>query len=314
MPTRTFFPILSMVIVLCGLTATLSAKDKPATTQPAEKRVFSSHPTTDDGTRYILSPEQAALPAYHTSHEEYFAKDVLGYNHFVLRGIDVVQASAPDGGGYFIGIKAKPTESPIGYNLSVFGKQLLKAPRTTSYCSGSSYSAFIEGINHYSKDQNNGKYPKIKPRILEALRMQEPDGGRRNDGVKMWGHWNDDGFGNHFALVQYTRIGKVIDPMHARPGDFMNISWTNGGGHSVIFLGYVIEQPENPNDVPIKKLRYWSSQGSTNGLADQTVSLSRIRAVKVVRIVRPQNLFNFNIKQKVQRKISGDKIIWPDDQ
>lgn len=65
--------------------------------------------------------------------------------------------------------------------------------------------------------------------------MQEPDGGRREDEIKFWGKWNDDGFGNHFALVQYSQMGTTIKPIHARPGDFMNISWKKGGGHSVVF-------------------------------------------------------------------------------
>ena len=49
----------------------------------------------------------------------------------VLRAIDRVQASAPDGGGYFIGLKADPLESPIGYPLRLFGRQMLLSPRTT---------------------------------------------------------------------------------------------------------------------------------------------------------------------------------------
>ena len=53
----------------------------------------------------------------------------------VLRAIDRVQASAPDGGGYFIGLKADPLESPIGYPLRLFGRQILLSPRTTFWAS-----------------------------------------------------------------------------------------------------------------------------------------------------------------------------------
>ncbi|QDU35077.1 hypothetical protein KS4_31550 [Poriferisphaera corsica] len=265
-------------------------------------------PTTDDKTTYLLTAEQNELPAYHTAHFTSFAHDVPGYNQLVLKGIDVVQASAPTGGGYFIGIKAKPTESPIGYDLALFNQSLLKAPRKTSYCSGSSYSAFIEGLNIYFT-QHSPK-AKLSHTRLEALRMQEPDGSRRDDGIKFWGHWNDDGFGNHFALVQYAKMGTVINPDHARPGDFMNISWNNGGGHSVIFLGYYADPKLKAEGKPYAFLRYWSSQGSTNGLADQTVPLSRIKSVKVVRLTNLNQLFKFNIKQKVNRKIPGDKITW----
>ncbi|QQE13152.1 hypothetical protein JD969_06730 [Planctomycetota bacterium] len=286
---------------LISFASPLAAAEKQADKIPAK-------PTTDNKTTYLLTPEQNDLPRYHTSHFSSFSDDVPGFNQLVLKGIDIVQASAPKGGGYFIGIKAKPTESPIGYDIELFGRPLIKAPRTTSYCSGSSYSAFIEGLNIYFKQHKPKE--KLTSTRLEAMRMQEHDGGRRNDGIKMWGHWNDDGYGNHFALVQYTKMGTVIDPNYARPGDFMNISWNNGGGHSVVFLGYLVSERLKAEGKPHHFLRYWSSQRSTNGLADQTVSLANIKEVKVVRLTNLDNLFKFNPKRKVNDKIPGDKITW----
>src|SRR5207253_9122527 len=133
-------------------------------------------------------------------------------------------------------------ESPIGYPLALFGKPLLAPPRTTSYCSGSSYTAFIEALNLlYGKEGADDGAARLSPDRLEALRMQEPDGGRREDGVKFWGHWNDDGPGCHYALVQYAHMAQEIDPKRARPGDFMNINWKSGLGHSTVFLGYVVD-------------------------------------------------------------------------
>src|SRR5262249_899869 len=157
-------------------------------------------PTADDGTWFVISDDGAKLPAHHTRHADVFGKYVSGYNAQVLAGVDKVQASQPEGGGYFTGVKAKPAESPIGYAISLFGQPLLSAPRTTSYCSGSSYSAFIESLNIILPDGAK----RIDPAHYEALRMQEPDGGRREDGVKFWGHWNDDGPGCQYALVQYS--------------------------------------------------------------------------------------------------------------
>jgi hypothetical protein len=196
-----------------------------------------TQPTTDDGTRYLLTDDQLHAGAHHTRHAELFARGVDGFDLLVLQAIDKVQATAPDGGGYFIGVKAKPTESPIGYPLALLSQPLLDPPRKTSYCSGSTYSAFIEALNLILPADTT----KLTPERAEAMRMQEPDGGRREDGVKFWGHWNDDGPGCQYALVQYAKMGVELEPIHARPGDFLNINWKTGNGHSVVFLGWHID-------------------------------------------------------------------------
>jgi hypothetical protein len=134
--------------------------------------------------------------------------------------------------------------------------------------------------------------------------MQEEDGGRREDTIKFWGKWNDDGFGSHYALVQYAKMGEEIKPRNARPGDFMNISWAKGGGHSVVFLGWY--QDENSN----KHIVYWASQTRTNGFGDEVIPLERIKEIKAVRLVHPENLFTFDVNTPVQRDIPGDTIDW----
>src|SRR5205814_7914827 len=204
----------------------------------------------DDGSWFVLPDTYVKLGAHHTRHAEVFGKHVIGYNAQVLAGVDKVQSGQPEGGGYFTGPKAKPAESPIGYPLALFGRPLLTPPRTTSYCSGSSYSAFIEAINLIYPDGAK----RLSEDRLDALRMQEPDGGRREDGAKFWGHWNDDGPGSQYALVQYSGAGVEIKPQHARPGDFLNINWTSGLGHSVVFLGW------HKDDADKKHVLFWSSQ------------------------------------------------------
>ena len=104
---------------------------------------------------------------------------------------------------------------------------------------------------------------RISPERFEAMRMQELDGGRREDWVKFWGLWNADGPGCHYALVQYSGAGSEIAPIHARPGDFMNINWKSGLGHSVVFLGW------HKDSEGKKHVLFWSSQMGTNGLGDQ---------------------------------------------
>jgi hypothetical protein len=157
---------------------------------------------------------------------------------------------------------------------------------------------FIEAINLILHDQQS----KLSEERFEAIRMQEPNGGRREDRVKFWGKWNDDGFGSQYALVQYSGMGTEINPKDARPGDFMNISWKKGGGHSVIFLGWFLKEG-------IPGMIFFSSQRSTNGLGDIiSYSLDNIKEVKIVRLTNPENIFTFNINNKVNRQIPGDKI------
>lgn len=260
---------------------------------------FLLEPTKDNGKYFYLKKSDLSAGAYHLTHSVIFGKNILGYNNFILRGIDKVQSMAPNGGGYFTGLKSTPAESPIGYELKFLGKSLIEPPRSTSYCSGASFSAFIEGMNFIFQMKDSVE---IDNEHFEALRMQESDGSRRNDWVKFWGNWNADGFGNHFALVQNTGIGEEIKPENARPGDFMNISWKSGNGHSVIFLGWYIDNNDD------KFLLYWSSQKSTNGIADQLVSIDRIKSVKVVRIIKPENIFNFDIEKIIEKHIEGDII------
>ena len=250
--------------------------------------------------RLVLGKEDVSAGTYHTRHAEIFGKYAPGYNKYILQGIDTVQATAPDGGGYFTGIKAVPTESPIGYTLKLGKRALLDPPRTTSYCSGSSYAAFIEGLNLIFGDSLD----QLDSTRFEALRMQEPDGGRREDHVKFWGWWNADGYGNHFALVQYSGMGEVVKPQDARSGDFMNISWKSGLGHSVVFLGWY------KADDGTKNVVYWSSQKGSNGMGDQIVPLSRIKEVMIVRLTKPQKLFTYDVNAPVNTEVKGFEIDW----
>lgn len=256
--------------------------------------------TPDDGNRLILSNADLSAGAHHIKHAEIFGKYVSGYNLAILQGIDKVQATTDSGGGYFIGIRAVPTESPIGYPLRLLGQNLLDPPRNTSYCSGSSYAAFIEGLDILLTDQTR----KLDQAHYETFRMQEPDGGRREDHIKFWGKWNADGYGNHFALIQYADMGKRVKPDQARPGDFMNISWKNGGGHSVIFLGWYTGKKGE------KKLLYWSSQQRTTGFGDDLVSIDRIREVLVVRLSHPQRIFDFELFNRPDSAVTGDVLKW----
>ncbi|MBN1349385.1 hypothetical protein JXJ21_08245 [candidate division KSB1 bacterium] len=281
---------LSVCILLVSIFTLITCDrgiDKPTTVQP----------TPDSGKKFVLPSSDLPPSAHHIQHVDYFGKSISGINHFILKAIDSVQAHAPDGGGYFIGITGTPPESPVRYNLHLFDQALIEIPRQSSYCSGATYTAFIEALNMMLGGESN----RLSAARFEALRMQEPDGSRREDHVKFWGHWNADGYGNHYALVQYSKMGAVKPPPEALPGDFVNISWKSGGGHSVIFLAWT-EIDGDP------KIVYWSSQKATNGYGDQIVSLSRIKVLKVVRLMNLENLFRFNPNEAVESEVTGDSI------
>jgi hypothetical protein len=257
--------------------------------------------TKDDGTWLFIDTADVPSVKQHLNHETMFRKYVQGYNLAVLKAVDIVQSHAMDGGGYFTGISAKPTESPIGYQLNLFHKPLLDPPRTTSYCSGSSYGVFIEALNLIFPDGEK----RLSPERLESLHMQEPDGSRREDRIKFWGKWNDDGWGTQYALVQYSGMGEEIPPQRARPGDFMNISWVRGLGHSVVFLGWFIKEKK-------MGMVFWSSQKSTSGYGDVVLwPLTNVKTVKTVRMTHPEKVFTFDVEQAVNRDLPGDIIVPP---
>ena len=257
--------------------------------------------TSDDGQWLFVDTADVPTVKQHLNHEMIFKKYIQGYNLAVLRAVDIVQSHAMDGGGYFTGTSAKPTESPVGYQLNLFQKPLLDPPRTTSYCSGSSYGVFIEALNLIFPDGGI----RLSPERLESLHMQEPDGGRREDRIKFWGKWNDDGWGTHYAMVQYSGMGEEISPQRARPGDFMNISWVRGLGHSVVFLGWFMKENK-------MGMSFWSSQKSTDGYGDVVLwPLSNVKDVKTVRMTHPENVFSFDVEKTVNRDLPGDAIIPP---
>ncbi len=261
-----------------------------------EKRRINLFPSPTPSEFLLIKPLDLKIDSSF-SYSKFAQKYTTGYNCYILQAIDSIQAKFRDGGGYFTGIKANPPESPIGYDLQLLGKEVLKAPRSTSYCSGASYTAFIESLNLIMNDSI------LKPTRHELMRMQEPDGSRRNDGVKFWGVWNSDGYGSFDALVEYSQMGKKIKPEQAIPGDFMNISWKTGIGHSVVFLGWL-----KIDGVP--HVAYWSSQKSTNGLGLDIVKIERIKDVCIVRLTNPENLFNFTPKNEINHT-QGDVIELP---
>ena len=237
----------------------------------------------------------------HALHFEIFDKySSWPMNHLVLQAVDRVQGQAPDGGGYFTGVHANPPESPVGFPLAL-GPVLLNPSRkrSTSFCTGASYSAFIGAMNLWTRG-----FLEISPDRLEALKMEEPDGGRREDGVKFWGRWNADDFGVYYALVPYSGMGTPVKPEDARAGDFMTIGWKGERSHSVVFLGWYRDREAGESMI------VWSSQESTNGVGDYLIPLSRVHGVKIVRLTNPAAIASFNPVSGPDAHPTWDRGAW----
>lgn len=63
------------------------------------------------------------------------------------------------------------------------------------------------------------------------------------------------------AVEKYGLGTRITNLEEARPGDFIDFSRTNGTGHTAIFIDWVRKEGR------IIGIHYWSSQGSTSGIA-----------------------------------------------
>jgi hypothetical protein len=88
-------------------------------------------------------------------------------------------------------------------------------------------------------------------------------------------------------------MGKIVSQKQARPGDFINILFKGGGGHSAIFLGW------HKNENGETQLLYWSSQPETNGISDHSVPTSKISKLAIVRLTNPGKIFSFDVSKKL---------------
>jgi hypothetical protein len=62
--------------------------------------------------------------------------------------------------------------------------------------------------------------------------------------------------------MQNLGLGREVDPLDAKPGDFVVFHRTSGIGHSVVFLEWV------RHDGVVVGFRYRSSQIGTDGVGD----------------------------------------------
>jgi hypothetical protein len=186
----------------------------------------------------------------------------------------VVQAAEgiPTGGGF--NDKSALAASNLIHSVSASqdGLSLNINPQAAhpSFCSGATYLVFLSVVNALIQ---NGKIQLSR----EAVRAIRPQG--QDDNVGVWGYWNNSNRGAA-DLFDKLGLGPTFNSFEdARPGDFMNIDWKSGGGHSVIFLGLEGDQ-----------VKFWSSNVSTGGFGEKTASRQSIQRATFSRLEHPEKL------------------------
>ncbi len=123
------------------------------------------------------------------------------------------------------------------------------------HCSGLTFEVFFRAYRRWCRQTD-------RPFSIANMTPAELDRFR-----KLW--FGTDG--NKRTLVRAIRkkgLGRVIpDPERAKPGDFVQFWRRNGSGHSAVFMNWTRDGDGNRTGI-----RYWSSQGSTDGIDYNTES------------------------------------------
>lgn len=157
-------------------------------------------------------------------------------------GADVVKVarSFPDGGGYDDSWQGPGSPEEVRHRGEVI---LAKGER--SYCCGYTFAVAMRVL---------------KDRML--LDDKSVDQVRRFQ--KLWyGSTEQDREVLCAYAAKYLGVGQEVPLEKAQPGDFVQLWRTSGSGHSVVLLDWVRDEGR------VIGMKYRSSQGSTDGIADK---------------------------------------------
>jgi hypothetical protein len=151
----------------------------------------------------------------------------------------------PDGGGYLW------RDTGVPRDLFHEGELILAKSAEGTFCCGFTLAVAFD----YA--QPHGLFD---GKTLEEMRIFKEDWYGNNGAVA----------GDPLMSTAMTRLG-VGGPIaidDARPGDFLQFWRTNGSGHSVIFLGWLVEDGQRVG------VHYRSSNKPTDGIADASERLA----------------------------------------
>jgi hypothetical protein len=117
------------------------------------------------------------------------------------------------------------------------------------YCCGLTFEDFFRGIQRLNKDL--GRDEDINGMTAQDMKYF----------IHLWFVQSTWGDGPGIALERFG-LGKKIENMdEIKKGDYVQIWRTTGSGHSVIFINWIMNTSGDRIGI-----RYWSTQGSTNGI------------------------------------------------
>jgi len=138
-------------------------------------------------------------------------------------------------------------------NLYYDGKLLLKANpngNRACHCTGITFEVFFKAMQNRNRDLG-----------LDINNFNGMNKGELYDFALTWYAAKGSGDMSNVALaMEKYGVGKrIYDMEELRAGDFIDFSRENGTGHCAVFINWIREGDR------IIGIRYWSSQGSTNG-------------------------------------------------
>lgn len=139
-----------------------------------------------------------------------------------------------------------------GTTRDIYYRDVLVAegdPKHRSYCSGITWETFMRAW--VEVDRTMGGDGTLNGITVDDLYDFRTDWYVRD----LWG----DGVG--IALENYGVGESVTDWADVRPGDYVQIWRHSGSGHTFVFIDWLTD-----GDGDIEGVRYWSTQGSTDGI------------------------------------------------
>ncbi|MBM7614392.1 hypothetical protein [Alkaliphilus hydrothermalis] len=139
-------------------------------------------------------------------------------------------------------------------NINYQNKLLLKAHPSgsrASHCSGLTFEVFFKAMQQRNKEAG------ISPEDFNGMSYDQ-----LYNFAMTWYVANGNKQSSNIAIaVEKYGIGHRVSNLEdAKPGDFLDFSRENNTGHTVVFLNWIRDNGK------IIGLRYWSTQGSTNGI------------------------------------------------
>lgn len=174
-------------------------------------------------------------------------------NAWVLDAIDSYQ-----GGGYPYLLNTdyanyNGVTRNINYKNSLIAKAHPSGNRA-SHCTGITFEVFFRAMQARNRDL--------------GISIDDFNGMTANDLRNFMQLWYVAGAKTSYnlaaAVERYGLGTRIYHLPDAKPGDFVDFSRTNGTGHTVVLINWIWQDNE------IVGLKYWSSQGSTNGISYNT--------------------------------------------